>query len=86
MDVGQTSQELAQPSANAGLCCGMTCSCNVVCHQMSVVSQAWDGQLTTENTIRSTNADLMLGQRRRRWANIKTALLKRFSLFSYLAL
>ena len=27
-----------------------------------------------ENTGRSINADLMLGQRRRRWANIKSAL------------
>ena len=26
------------------------------------------------NTTRGTNADLMVGQRRRRWLNIKTAL------------
>ena len=29
------------------------------------------------NTTRWTNADLMLGQRRRRWTNIKTALVQR---------
>ena len=37
------------------------------------------------NTTRLTNAGLMLGQRRRRWTNIKLALVKRVVFSGYAA-
>ena len=41
---------------------------------MSYTAEGQTGQHTPANTRRWTNAVLMLGQRRRRWANINTTL------------